>query len=199
MVTRFEANYKLNLPVNNAACFVENSLEHYHFLGMSIRSFENADIFCGLVLTETTLLSIMGSIYYDFSTRWIYIHAMTLALFLLLLCIGEFLFQVRRKRKRICLQLVNYFENTLQPKLENQYLHPEEREAYQNEYFEQGADVSEEPARDFSFTQDMQELMDSLAAEQKITRELDEKQEQLKTAATEEKIRLVEEIMKEYL
>ncbi|MCD7826824.1 MAG: hypothetical protein LUH14_12845 [Clostridiaceae bacterium] len=201
MITRFEACYKLKLPINNPARFVENALEHYHFLGMSIRSFENADIFCGLILIETTLLSIMGSIYYNFSAQWIAIHAITLALYLLLLCVGEFLFQVRRKRKRLQLQLVNYFENTLQPKLENQYLHPEERTAYQNEYFEENhAPKQAAPtAMTQGITEDMQELIDSLMAESKITQQIEEKKEQLNTAATNEKMRLVEEIMREYL
>lgn len=45
----------------------------------------------------------------------------------------------------------------------------------------------------------MQELIDSLLEESKINKELDKKKDKLKAAVTNEKYRLVEEIMKEYL
>ena len=45
----------------------------------------------------------------------------------------------------------------------------------------------------------MQELIDSLLEESKVTKELEQQKDKLMTAATTEKFRLVEEIMKEYL
>lgn len=224
MYTKFEACYKLKIPIHNPSCFVNNYMEQYHFLGMSMKTLENTDFLCGLIVTASTLLSIMCGVYYELPVRWILIHSMTLIFFLLFLAAGEFLFQVRRKRKLLYLQILNYFENTLQAKLENQYLHPEEQKAYQNAYFEKEGEISDEvtPAKedglasedkpidedisaDFdesyasSISPDMQELIDSLLEESKITEELNQKQEKLHAAATTEKFRLVEEIMKEYL
>lgn len=221
MHTKFEACYKLRMPVHNPSCFVKTYMEQYHFLGFSLKTLENFDIFCGLIVTSATMLCVMCGMYYELPTRWIFIHSMTLVFFLLFLGLAELLFQVRHKRKLLQLQLLNYFENTLQSKLENQYLYPEENEAYQNEYFEENDEDDKEPLpapaaastqehqtqNPFTFednygpviSTDMQELIDSLLEESKITEELKQKKDKLMTAATNEKFRLVEEIMKEYL
>ena len=231
MYTKFEACYKLRIPIHNPSCFVENHMEQYHFLGLSLKSLENTDIFCGLIVTGATILSIMCGSYYELPVQWIFIHSSTLVFFLLFLATGELIFQVRRKRRLLKLQLTNYFENTLQGKLENQYLYPEENVAYQQAYFEDDSNVTDKSkenrqhktpkntavsqmasATDFKqetlsfedeygpvISEDMQELIDSLVQESKITRELDKKKDKLMTAATNEKFRLVEEIMKEYL
>lgn len=227
MHTKFEACYKLRIPVHNPSCFVKNYMEHYHFLGLSMKSLENTDIFCGLIISGTTLLCIMGGLYYELPALWIFIHSMTYLFFLLFLATAELLFQVRHKRKLLHLQLLNYFENTLQGKLENQYLYPEENEAYQKAYFEKEADnrkkeldehtaeaastqdtkkdSEQNPEIEFQeeygpvISADMQELIDSLLEESKVTKELEQKKDKLMTAATTEKFRLVEEIMKEYL
>jgi len=231
MYTKFEACYKLRIPVHNPSCFVKNYMEHYHFLGLSMKTMENTDILCGLIISGTTLLCIMGGLYYELPARWIFIHAMTYLFFLLFLATAELLFQVRHKRKTLHLQLLNYFENTLQGKLENQYLYPEENEAYQQSYFEENSakpadsrkEKQDSPSQEAASTQDtetdsgsnpeltfqeeygpvisadMQELIDSLLEESKVTKELEQQKDKLMTAATTEKFRLVEEIMKEYL
>lgn len=54
-----------------------------------------------------------------------------------LLATSEILFQIHRKYKILQLQMTDYLENILQPKLEKEYLHPEEEKKYQNEYFEE--------------------------------------------------------------
>jgi hypothetical protein len=222
MHTKFEACYKLQLPIHNPSCFVKSYLEDYHFLGISLKTLENTDFLCALVVTGTTLFSIMCGMYYELDDRFLFIHSMTLVSFLLFLAASEFVFQVRRKRSLLQLQLENYFENTLQAKLEKQYLHPEEQTAYQNAYFTDEAGEKEKeqtpaqeneerpaPANDStsffdehytsSLSPDMQELIDSLLEESKITGELQQQEEKLHTVATNEKFRLVEEIMKEYL
>lgn len=222
MTTKFEACYKLKLPVYHPEHFVSGYLEQFHLLGINLRNLENADLFCGVVLGEATLLTIIGGIYYELPASWVTIHSLTLVLFLLLLCTSEFLFQVHRKRKQLHLLLVNYFENTLQARMENQYLYPEERRAYEQEYFlpeeAPSEKISKSPASPSNNTlpeyisrqraastgesvisEDMQELIDSLLQEDKLSREISRKQEQLKTAATSEKAKLVDEVIREYL
>lgn len=228
MYTKYESCYKLQIPIHNPDCFINNHIAQYRFLGISLKTLENTDIFCGLLVTAATLLSVICGIYYDLPSRFLLIHSMTLAFFLIFLGMGEFIFQVRRKRTLLHLQLLNYFENTLQAKFEKQYLHPEEREAYEQAYFEsdktpsfssepeaaassesskipETSNASEhtffekEREQSGSISPDMQELIDSLLEESKITDELNKKQEKLHAAATNEKFRLVEEIMKEYL
>lgn len=210
MATKYEACYKLKMPIYNTDSFVRQYLERYHFLGFSMKSLENFDFLCGLLVTGSTLFGIMCGIYYELPSKWILIHSMTLILFLVFLATSELLFQVRHKKKILHLQLLNHFDNTMRAKLESQYLHPEERIAYQNEYFqkdkpeeenisEKETEIPEEHQIAAGISPDMQELIDSLREETKITEELKETQEKLSAAATSEKYRLVEEIIKEYL
>lgn len=210
IITKYEACYKLKMPIYNTDSFIKHYIERYHFLGFSMKTLENFDYFCGLIVTGSTLFSIMCGIYYELPNKWILIHSMTLVLFLVFLATSELLFQVRYKKKVLHLQLVNHFDNTMRAKLESQYLHPEERIAYQNEYFQpdkpvetnvqaQKTEPMEESQIASGITPDMQELIDSLREETKITEELKETQEKLSAAATNEKYRLVEEIIKEYL
>lgn len=221
MCTKFEACYKLRIPVHNPTCFVQNHMAHYRFLGFSMKSLENTDIFCALIVTGSTLLCIISGLYYEFPARWIFVHSVTLVFFLLFLALAEIIFQVRHKRKILELQLTHYFENTLRGKLENQYFHTEETKAYRQAYFtntpemedtcseiqsenhseeqKNGQTISYEDNYEPVISADMQELIDSLLEESKLDRKLNEKKDKLMTAASNEKFRLVEEIMKEYL
>ena len=213
MQTKYEACYKLRVPIHNPSCFVKNYMEQYHFLGFSLKTLENSDIFCGLIVAGGSLFGIMCGIYYEFPIRWILIHSMTLGFFLLFLGTSEILFQVRHKRETLHLRLLNYFANTLQGKMENQYLYQEENEAYQKSYFseddpekatEEKSDeddiaIDDQEIYAPTISPDMQELIDSLLEESKINKELDKKKDKLTAAVTNEKYRLVEEIMKEYL
>ena len=50
-----------------------------------------------------------------------------------------------------------------------------------------------------AMSEDMHELITSLLEESKVTEEINKRQEKLTTAATTEKAKLIEEILKEYL
>lgn len=210
IITKYEACYKLKMPIYNVEVFIKNYLERYRLLGFSIKSLENFDWFCGLFVTGCTLFGIMCGIYYELPDKWVLIHSMTLVLFLIFLVMSELLFQVRHKKNLLYIQLLNHFDNNLRVKLEKQYLYPEENAAYQNEYFQEDTDnkATAEDAKnkeDINYskedgiTPDMQELIDSLREESRISEELKETQEKLAVAATKEKYRLVEEIIREYL
>ncbi len=226
MITKYEACYKLQMPIYDTDTFIRTYLEQYRLFGLSMNTLEKSDYFCGLTVSGCTLFGIMFGIYYGLPDRWILIHSMTLVLFLIFLPMSELIFQVRYKKKMLRLQLLNHFENNLRSRLEGQYLYPEKRAAYQQEYFqtedkqlqpekEKAEDkqmlpdngqqpeaaathhqTKEEPQQ---LEPDMQELLDSLLAENKITKELKETEEKLSAAATREKYQLVEEIIREYL
>lgn len=215
MLTKFESCYELKMPMQDTGCFVRLQMERCRVAGISLQTLENADLFSGCITTGCALLTIMGGIYYKLPVNWIVIQSITLVLFLFFLGISELLFQTRRKRQILQTKLENYFANTLHPKLINQYLYPEKNREYQQEYFarpesseaekEELTDVAaaEEAATEsrhgYTVAPDMQELIDSLLEESKITEELEQKKQELTTAAAKEKMLLVEEIMKEYI
>ncbi len=214
LVTKFESSYQLKMPMQNPGSFIKLHLERYRLAGISLRTLEGFDLFTGCITTGCALLTIMGGIYYKLPTDWIVIQSITLVLFLFFLGTSELLFQTRRKRRMLLMKMENYFANTLHPKLMNQYIYPEELQEYRDEYFL--PDEDEEEAEDFpaaasteetladspslrSVTPDMQELIDSLLEESKISEELEKKKQELTTVAAKEKMHLVEEIMKEYI
>ena len=90
MYTKYESCYRLQIPIHNPDCFINHYMAQYRFLGIPLQTLENTDIFCGLLVTSSTLLSVICGIYYELPTRFIWIHSMTLAFFLIFLGIGEF-------------------------------------------------------------------------------------------------------------
>lgn len=215
MMTKFESCYQLKMPMQNPSSFVKLHLERYRMAGFSLRTLEEFDLFTGCITTGCALLTIMGGIYYKLPTDWIVIQSITLLLFLFFLGASELLFQTRRKRQILQMKMENYFANTLHPKLMNQYIYAEAHQEYQQEYFlpEEDGEENEgipatasteelqedDPGTLHSVAPDMQELIDSLLEESKITEELEKKKQELTTAAAKEKMLLVEEIMKEYI
>ena len=216
MLTKFESCYQLKMPLQSPGSFVQLQMERYRLAGISLHTLEGFDLFTGCITTGCALLTIMGGIYYKLPVNWIVIQSITLVLFIFFLGISELLFQTRRKRQLLQTKLVNYFANTLHPKFMNQYLYPEKHQAYQQEYFtgENPTPEGEAPLPALASTQeasgeggdsvhsvtpDMQELIDSLLEESKLTKELEKKKQELTSAAAKEKMNLVEEIMKEYI
>lgn len=209
LMTKFESHYELKLPMKNPSDFLAMSLEQYRFLGISLPLWENVDILCGCIVSVLTIFSILGGVYYDFPTKWILIQTMTLLIFLTFLAMSELIFQVRHKRKQLTLQLNHYFENTLHPKYLREYLFPKEKEQYNQEYFEP-------ETSDSTIAPDMQELIDSLVEESKITKKQEQQQSEqqqreqsqpeqqqpepaVALAATDEQYELIKEIIKEYM
>lgn len=68
--------------------------------------------------------------------EWHALTGLSATAVIVLLVTSEILFQIHRKYRLLQLQMTDYLENILQPKLEKEYLHPEEERKYQNEYFE---------------------------------------------------------------
>lgn len=223
MVTKYEACYQLRIPIYDWKSYVKNSLQQYRFLGISLYTLENFSIFAALVIMGSAILGSSLGIYYKLPVSWISIHAGAHLLFLVILGISECLFQVRNKRNVLETRLFNHFANHAQGKFEQQYLHPEEQKAYQMEYFNEktesnhnSAEPLEEHSESESFetppekegnrwkpshaiSPDMQELIDSLLEEKQLEAQIQEKENQLSTAASSEKYRLIEEIIKDYL
>lgn len=218
MITKFEACYEIKISIHNPECFVSQQLERYRIFKVSLYSLENADVFASVLLLCSSLLSIIGGIQYNLPIKWILVQSLTMVFMISLLVLSEFLFKIRRKKRLLKLQLLDYLENTLQSKLENQYLHPDLQEAYQNAYFDVTSDTdNQEPINNMielekknkaktkehkknKINHEMRELLDSLLQEEKLAKDIQKIQgEEISSAATAEKLQLIEEIIKEYL
>lgn len=222
MVTKFEACYKIKIAIYNPDCFITQHLERYQICKISLTSLEHADVLVATLLLCMSLLTVIGGINYEMAAKWIALQSITFLFFISLLLLSEFLFKTRQKRQLLKLYLLDYFENTLQSKLENQYLHPEQQEAYQNAYFdviatsdESTSEPKEKSAKENHSTNkkikekdksrqkinhEMRELLDSLLQEEQLANDIKKIQGEIPaSAATTEKLQLIEEIIKEYL
>lgn len=140
IIMKFEACYKLHLPVHNVSCFVDRYLQECRFHRISLTAWINIGI-CGAWI-EGILFgfgTIVG-VYYRTEIQVFWFYGIYTIVILLLIMGGDYFLQIHAKQKVVRVYLIDYLENTLQPRLENHYLYPEEEARYQREYFEEEPD-----------------------------------------------------------
>lgn len=136
LVGKFTASYKLKRKVHNVKCIVDKSMYHMRFFGISVAGLKNTGLYGIAAEFVLLVISLLLGIYYHLPLEWYALTALSSAAVIILLVTSEMLFQTHRKYKLLTLQMTDYLENILQPKLEKEYLHPEEEKKYQHEYFE---------------------------------------------------------------
>ena len=174
---KFIASYKLKREVHNVSCTVDRCLYNMRIMGISVISWKNVGIYGITAEILMFSISIIGGLYYGLTIDWFIINSVTAGITVIILAASEILFQLHRKYRLLELQMVDYMENILKPKLEKEYLRPEETRKYQMEYF----NLSEE---------EEEEHHESREQEEDIEEE---------TAPSMEQLKLLEEIMEEYL
>ena len=136
LVGKITASYKLKREVHNIKCIVDKSMYNMRFLGVSAAGWKNAGIY-GIATVFMLLIScLLLGVYFHMPYEWHALTGLSAIAVIMLLATSEILFQIHRKYRLLQLQMTDYLENILQPKLEKEYLHPEEEKKYQNEYFE---------------------------------------------------------------
>lgn len=144
MVVKFEAYYKLKLPVKNVEYFVERYLYEYHFLGVTMMTWENMGVYGFVTVGMMYIFSMLLGMYYQIAVSQQLIYGTVTLLLLSMIGSAEFFLQIHRKDRILRIHLLEYMENTLRSRMENEYLHPREREAYQREYFEEPVKTEQE-------------------------------------------------------
>lgn len=135
MIGRYEAGFQLRVPMNDIPSFVDKNIAEYRFQRLSMEQWADIGIYGAWIecfmMGITTLIGIScQTSLYTFGIYGIYL---ILILAMILGC--DFFLQTHAHQKGIRVYILDYMENTLRPRLENHYLHPEEEEAYQREYF----------------------------------------------------------------
>lgn len=136
MRLKFEAFYKLKISVNNAENFVEKYVMNHKFCGLFLhtwRKFASQMTFlCICVGVSGAILGMMA----ECSSRLILEHLGMGLLTGAFLYVLDGLCAVDFKQAQMKANAIDYFDNFLRARLENEYFHPEEMKAYQQEYFE---------------------------------------------------------------
>ena len=137
------------------------------------------------------------------SEKWFLTMTFVFVALLLLQGMLELILNTRKSRNLFRIQLIDYMENTMRARLENEYFHKEEKEEYQREYFEvveEENDKETVKSEGKSNQQEMlKELMNSLLEEMELDRDIARRQRQLFKGDDSERAQLFDEILKEYI
>lgn len=204
MMAKFEAYYKLRISVHNVANFVDRYLYHYRFLGLSLQSWENAGHYASLIMAGFWILSCLAGGYYGMSTKWFLTMAFVFVALLIIQGFSELILNTRKSRKLFRIQLIDYMENTMRARLENEYFHQKENEEYQREYFDEKEEeetqmVKVKPEGRSNHQEMLKELMNSLLEEMELDRDIARKQRLLFKGDDSQRAQLFDEILKEYI
>ena len=220
MMSKFEAYYKLRISVHNVENFVDRYLYHYHFLGMSLQAWENiGHFFMSVLVAGAGLLCLAGG-YYHLPGSWFWVTGIVT---LLLLCVQGVAGMIFNTHKCWCvlrIQVIDYMENTMRARLENEYFHQEETAQYRMDYFvpasgeseqgvsaAQGESLQEANQEGVAATlekraaalPEFRELLNSFLEEMQLDRNISQKQKALSEHTAKERAQLFEEILEEYM
>lgn len=158
MVKRYEAGYQLRVPINDASSFVDKNIAEYRFHRLSIEQWADIGVYGAWLECILMGISTLIGVYYKTSMYTFGIYGIYMVMILALIMGCEFFLQTHAHQRGIRIYILDYIENTLRPRLENHYLHPEEEEAYQREYFlEDQTTVAEEGEKPSESTKEMEE------------------------------------------
>lgn len=162
MIKRYEAAYQLRVPISDIPSFVDKNIADYRFQRLSMEQWADIGIYGAwiecFIMGVTTLIGI----YYHTTLYTFGIYGIYLVLILAMILGCDFFLQTHVHQRGIRVYLLDYMENTLRPRMENHYLHPEEEEAYQREYFleDQTAVAKETKEEGSSFWETKEALSD---------------------------------------
>lgn len=214
MMAKFEAYYKLRISVHNVENFVDRYIYHFHFLGFSLQSWEYVGSFMAAVTVGAAVLSCLAAGYYGLPVEWFMVMGFCVVSLLLIQGFASCLFNMHRSRKLFRIQLIDYMENTMRARLENEYFNKEATEQYQMEYFDTEENHEEEKQTAAVMEQEdssrqqsqwsgsqIRDLLTALVEELRIDRDIEKKQQELSeySATTSERAQLFEEILREYI
>ena len=215
MMSKFEAYDKLHISVHNVENFVDRYLYHYRFIGISLQTWENLGFyFSGLIAAGAGVFCFLAG-YYGMPSEWFWVTGLVT---LLLLCVqgaSEVFFDTHKCLRVFRIQLIDYMENTMRARLENEYFHQEATEKYRMEYFkpEEMSDAEMEAAATDAVAggvdaagasglpalTEIKELLESFREEMQLDRDIAGRQNMLSEQAAAEKAKLFEEILEEYM
>ena len=183
---RFETCYKLKLGVNNVGNFVDKYIYRHKVYGLYLYTWENISmqiLFICMIATVSfgtyLLVNQIGQ------AVIIPVASTGLACFVFLFFLDNILnFNIKKEHIRV--NTTDYLENNMKPRLEAQYIHPDERREYQREYF----DVK---------TKDESVKMDSKQIEKKQPEKKNPSKIDIKMNFNSQEQKIVDEILSEYL
>ena len=121
LIKKFQVCYELHIPAKDVGGFVDRYLLEYRAYHIRLSTWENVGLygawFVGMYFGVCTIYGI----YIQTSLQVYGMYCIYTVIILALIFGGELLMQVHAHKKMIRIYLLDYLENSLQPRLENQY------------------------------------------------------------------------------
>lgn len=140
MRLKFEACYKLKISIHNAEKFVDKYMINHRFCGIFLHTWKKFTLqmtfLCICLGTSGAVLGMMENCDMQIILKNFGVGLLTAAFLHVLdgLCAYDFKYQ------QVKANAVDYFDNFLRGRLENEYFHPEAMKDYQQEYFEKDSE-----------------------------------------------------------
>jgi hypothetical protein len=219
MMSKFEAYYKLQISVHNVENFVDHYLYHYYFWGLSLETWENIGMyFTGTIVAGSGIFSMLAG-YLQLPEQWFWVMGFVTLLLLCVQALAELFFDTHKCWRVFRIQVIDYMENTMRARLENEYFHQESMRQYQMEYFDlpnigkenKETEAPPEPVKggheSIAAAQENQkvelpefrELLNTFVAEMKLDKEIQQRQQLPPGQDTRERAKLFEEILEEFM
>lgn len=162
MIGRYEAGYQLKVPITDIPSFVDKNIAEYRFQSLSMDQWADIGIYGAWIECFMMGVITLIGISYHTSLYTFGVYGIYLILILALIMGCDFFLQTHVHQRGIRIYLLDYLQNTLRPRMESHYLHPEEEKAYQQEYFveEQTAVAREAKEESRMFRMTREELSD---------------------------------------
>lgn len=136
MKLRFESSYQLQLSVNNVDTYVDKYVSKIKYGGLLLSTWENiSGQTIGLCLLTGSFAGILGFVY-DCGQSQVLFTFFAGAWTAIIVNIVDNIVNISAHRQMLRYNLIDYFENNLKVRMEQEVFHPEARKKYQREYFE---------------------------------------------------------------
>lgn len=137
MKLRFESSYQLQLGVNDVDTYVDKYVSKIKCGGLLLSTWENiSGQTIGLCLLTGSFAGILGFIY-ECGKGPVLFTFFTGAWTAIIVNIVDNIVNISAHKQMLRFNLIDYFENNLKVRMEQEVFHPEARRKYQREYFDE--------------------------------------------------------------
>lgn len=149
MVMKFDACYKLKMGVPNVSLFVKKYLWHYRMMGLYMKTWENINGFCLVIVMAGSMASGTFAMMQGMPAAIVFLQLLAGVFAAGVLLLTEYIANTSNLFDMLQVDITDYLENICKPRLENELFHAEHLSEYQREYFDE---TSEQKVVDLDFS-----------------------------------------------
>ena len=123
MVMKFDACYKLKMGVPNVSLFVKKYLWHYRMMGLYMKTWENINGFCLVIVMAGSMASGIFAMMQGMSAAIVFSQLLAGVFAAGVLLLTEYIANTSNLFDMLQVDITDYLENICKPRLENELFH----------------------------------------------------------------------------